>query len=72
MSLLPLLSLLLLLLLLLLLKNYNYKYTYIPLMLLLFLLYNVTNNGNTLSNRCLEKTLDGTAELEIFPSPGSS
>ena len=37
--------------------------------------HNVINNGllcNTLSNRCLERTLDGTAELEHLPSPGSS
>ena len=33
---------------------------------------NVTNNGNTLSNRCLERSLDGTAELVHLPSPGSS
>ena len=37
--------------------------------------HNVRNKGllyNTLSNRCLERTLDGTAELEHLPSPGSS
>ena len=54
---------------------------YMNMYIIIGIYFNVTRMGinartgllcNTLSNRCLERTLDGTAELENLPSSGSS